>query len=75
LTVSATHEWEVGWNPVVIDETTWQPGTHQGISVWGHTPVGRTIIDRLDQFRLGACSLTRPEPTVPALGGAGIPDD
>lgn len=68
-------EWEVGWNPIVIDESTWQPSTHQGISIWGHTPVGRTIIDKLDQFRLGARSLARPEITVPALSGAGIPDD
>ncbi|MGW3310797.1 VOC family protein [Streptomyces sp. NPDC001073] len=58
-------EWEVGWNPVVIDENTWQPSTHQGISIWGHTPVGRTIVDKLDQFRLGARSLTRREVTVP----------
>lgn len=36
-------EREVGWNPVVVDESTWEPGTHQGISVWGHRPVGRTI--------------------------------
>ena len=68
-------EWEVGWNPIVIDETTWQPSTHQGISIWGHTPVGQTIIDKLDQFRLGARSLARQEKTVPALSGAGIPDD
>ncbi|MFC8515398.1 VOC family protein [Streptomyces sp. NPDC057257] len=68
-------EWEVGWNPVVIDESTWQPTTHQGISDWGHTPVGQTIVDRLDQFRLAARSLTRREDTVPALSGAGVPDD
>lgn len=68
-------EWEVGWNPVTIDEATWQPTTHQGISVWGHTPVGRNIIDKLDQFRLGARSLTRPEVTVPALSGTGVFDD
>ncbi|MER7793190.1 VOC family protein [Streptomyces sp. NPDC097640] len=64
-------EWEVGWNPLVIDESTWEPSTHQGISVWGHTPVGRTIVDKLAQFRLGARSLARPEKTVPALSGAG----
>ncbi|KPI07593.1 Biphenyl-2,3-diol 1,2-dioxygenase [Actinobacteria bacterium OK074] len=63
-------EWEVGWNPVVIDESTWRPSTHQGISVWGHTPVGQTIITKLDQFRTGARSLTRPENTVPALSGS-----
>ncbi|MGW7544620.1 VOC family protein [Streptomyces sp. NPDC054770] len=68
-------EWEVGWNPVVVDETTWEPSTHQGISVWGHTPVGRTVLGRLDQFRLGTRSLLHPERTVPALSGVGIPDD
>ncbi|MFE5486489.1 VOC family protein [Streptomyces sp. NPDC056527] len=68
-------EWEVGWNPLVVDESTWEPSTHQGISVWGHKPVGRTILDKLDQFRLGALSLARPEKTVPALSGAGIADD
>lgn len=68
-------EWEVGWNPVVVDESTWEPTTHQGISVWGHRPVGRTIVDLLDQFRFGARSLARPEATVPALSGSGIPDD
>ncbi len=35
-------EWEVGWNPIVVDESTWQPTTHQGISIWGHTPEGQT---------------------------------
>ncbi|MGW3647164.1 VOC family protein [Streptomyces sp. NPDC000878] len=68
-------EWEVGWNPIVVDESTWEPSTHQGISVWGHLPVGRTIVDKLAQFRLGARSLARPEKTVPALSGSGIPDD
>ncbi|MCG7204760.1 VOC family protein [Streptomyces arenae] len=68
-------EWEVGWNPIVIDEATWQPSTHRGISIWGHTPVGQTIIDKLDQFRLGGLSLARREDTVPSLSGAGTPDD
>lgn len=68
-------EWEVGWNPVVIDESTWEPSTHQGISVWGHTPVGQTITDRLAQFRRAGLSLTRREETVAALSGAGVPDD
>ncbi|WP_372497209.1 hypothetical protein [Streptomyces muensis] len=52
-----------------------QRGTHQGISVWGHTPVGQTIVDKLGQFRRAARSLTRREKTVPALVGAAIPDD
>ena len=43
-------EWEVGWNPIVVDESTWEPTTHQGISIWGHTPVGQTITDKLDRF-------------------------
>ncbi|MFI9388051.1 VOC family protein [Kutzneria sp. NPDC052558] len=68
-------DWEVGWNPVVVDESTWEPTTYQGISIWGHTPVGQTIIDRLDQFRLAALSLGHREETVPALAGDGIPDD
>jgi hypothetical protein len=68
-------EWEVGWNPITIDETTWQPTTHQGISIWGHTPVGQTIIDKLDQFRHAARSLARTENTNPALSGTGISDD
>jgi 2,3-dihydroxybiphenyl 1,2-dioxygenase len=67
-------EWEVGWNPIVVDETTWEPTTHQGISVWGHTPVGQTIVDKLAQFKIGAQSLLNHEDTVPALAGAGIPD-
>ena len=68
-------EWEIGWNPLTIDESTWQPTTHQGISIWGHTPIGQSIIDKLDRFRLGARSLAAREETVPALCGPGIPDD
>jgi 2,3-dihydroxybiphenyl 1,2-dioxygenase len=65
-------EWEVGWNPLVVDETTWEPTTHQGISIWGHTPVGATIIDKLALFKNGAQSLLHPEETVPALTGSSI---
>ena len=36
-------EWELGWNPIVVDEATWEPTTHQGISIWGHTPEGQTV--------------------------------
>ncbi|MDX6741652.1 VOC family protein [Actinocorallia sp. A-T 12471] len=67
-------EWEVGWNPIVVDESTWEPSTHQGISVWGHRPVGQTIIDKLAQFRTATRSLAHKEQTVPQLGGTGIPD-
>ena len=68
-------EWEVGWNPVVVDESTWETTTYQGISIWGHTREGRTIIDKLAQFKTGAHSLLHREDSVPALAGAGIPDD
>ena len=44
-------EFEVGWNPIVVDEATWEPTTHQGISIWGHTPVGQTVVDKLAQFK------------------------
>ncbi|WAL67755.1 VOC family protein [Amycolatopsis cynarae] len=68
-------EFEVGWNPIVVDETTWKPTTHQGISIWGHTPVGQTILDKLTQFARAARSLREREDTVPALAEDGIPDD
>ena len=44
-------EWEVGWNPIVVDEKTWEPTTYQGISIWGHTREGQTILDKLAQFK------------------------
>ncbi|MGW0886401.1 VOC family protein [Streptomyces sp. NPDC002671] len=68
-------EWEVGWNPIVIAESTWEHTTHQGISIWGHLPVGQTIANKLAQFGIGARSLGHVENTVPALSGTGIPDD
>jgi 2,3-dihydroxybiphenyl 1,2-dioxygenase len=67
-------EWEVGWNPIVVDEATWEPATYQGISIWGHTPEGQTIVQKLTQFKTGAASLLHNEDVVPALAGAGIPD-
>lgn len=67
-------EWEVGWHPIIVDESTWEPTTHHGISIWGHTPEGQRIIDKLGQFKLGVKSLARREDTVGALSGTGIPD-
>jgi 2,3-dihydroxybiphenyl 1,2-dioxygenase len=67
-------EWEVGWNPIVVDETTWEPCTYQGISIWGHTREGQTIVDKFAQFKTGATSLLKDEDVVPALAGAGIRD-
>lgn len=68
-------EWEVGWNPILIDEKTWETTTYQGISIWGHTPEGQTIIDKLNQFKTGAQSIFQREDPVAALSGAGIPDN
>jgi 2,3-dihydroxybiphenyl 1,2-dioxygenase len=68
-------EWEVGWNPIVVDEKTWEPTTYHGISIWGHTREGQTVIDKLAQFKQGARSLLRHEDSVPALAGAGVADN
>lgn len=68
-------EWELGWNPIVVDESVWEPTTHQGISIWGHTPEGQTVVDLLERMKTGAQSLLRREDAVPALAGAGIPDN
>jgi hypothetical protein len=61
--------------PVVIDEKTWEPTTYQGISIWGHTREGQTIIEKLAQFKAAAQSLLHREDPVPALACGAIPDD
>ncbi|MFF3570559.1 VOC family protein [Nocardia jiangxiensis] len=69
-------ELEVGWNPVVIGaelESTWEPTTYQGISIWGHTPVGETVLDKFAQFRQALRSVTTPEITVPQFAAASAP--
>lgn len=68
-------EWEVGWNPIVVDESVWKPTTHQGISIWGHKPEGQTVIDKLEMFAVAARSVVRREATVPALSSPPIADD
>ncbi|WP_431239416.1 VOC family protein [Mycolicibacterium aichiense] len=68
-------EWEVGWNPIVVDESTWEPNTHAGISIWGHTPEGSTVVQLIERFKTGAHSVLHRETTMPALAGAGIADD
>lgn len=74
-TTPSGFEWEVGWNPIVVDETTWEPATHDGISIWGHTPEGQTIVDLFRRFKTGARSLGRTE-ECPTPGTApGIADD
>ena len=74
-TTPSGFEWEVGWNPIVVDENTWEPATYQGISIWGHTPQGQSIIDKLAQFRAAGQSVLRRENNVPALCGAGVAND
>jgi 2,3-dihydroxybiphenyl 1,2-dioxygenase len=68
-------EWELGWNPIVVDESTWEPTTHQGISIWGHTPEGQSIVDLFAQFKSSARSALHREDMVSAVAGVGIPDD
>lgn len=63
-------ELEVGWNPVVVTpevEATWEPTTYQGISIWGHTPIGETVISKFAQFRAAVRSLGEQETRVPAI--------
>ncbi|MFJ3056216.1 VOC family protein [Herbaspirillum sp. NPDC087042] len=31
-------EIELGYNALTVDEATWKPAQHQGISLWGHRP-------------------------------------
>ncbi|MFE3188275.1 VOC family protein [Nocardia sp. NPDC059240] len=65
-------ELEVGWNPLVIGpelESTWEPATYRGISVWGHSAVGETVLTKFGQFRQALRTVTTPEITVPQLTG------
>jgi 2,3-dihydroxybiphenyl 1,2-dioxygenase len=68
-------EWEVGWNPVVVDEETWQPTLHDGFSIWGHQPEGGVLADFAQRLRNGGRSLLRPESIVPELSLPGVPDN
>lgn len=54
-------EVELGWNPIRVDERTWQPTVHQGISLWGHRPENLTARIRVGRLVRGLTSLTRPE--------------
>ena len=74
-TTPSGFDWEVGWNPIVVDEKTWDPTTHQGISVWGHSPQQRTISAKLAQIKTSARSLLHREDTVFVPIGYRHPDD
>lgn len=66
-------ELEVGWNPVVVTpelESTWEPSRYQGISIWGHTPIGETVVTKFAQFRRIVASTRSQEQVVPALSPA-----
>jgi catechol 2,3-dioxygenase-like lactoylglutathione lyase family enzyme len=54
-------EIELGWNPIHVDEHTWQPAVHQGISLWGHYPENMTARAKLARLARGLGSLARPE--------------
>ncbi|MFE3188410.1 VOC family protein [Nocardia sp. NPDC059240] len=65
-------ELEVGWNPIVIGpelESTWEPSTYQGISSWGHSTVGETVLNKFAQFRQALRTVGTPEIAVPELTG------
>jgi hypothetical protein len=69
-TTPSGFELEVGWNPLVVTanlEATREPATYQGISVWGHTPVGEDVIQRLRMVGQALRSVRTSEPTVPEL--------
>lgn len=67
-------EWEVGWNPLVVDEETWRPTLHDGFSIWGHQPEGGVLLDTLQRFRIGVGSFFRDEPTVAGPSDSRLPD-
>lgn len=67
-------EWEVGWNPVVVDEASWVPTTHQGISIWGHGTPRPTLSGQFAQMGYAARSVVKREDSVKALAGRGVRD-
>lgn len=54
-------EIELGWNPILVDETTWSPVKHQGISTWGHKPLDQTVGDKIGELTRGLRSLAGTE--------------
>ncbi|HNQ07808.1 MAG TPA: VOC family protein [Tetrasphaera sp.] len=63
-------EWELGWNPIVVTpdlEEVWAPKTYDSISIWGHTPIGESVLTRLTQFRYAAASLRGGRSELPVL--------
>lgn len=54
---------EYGWAPIAVDEATWVPAQHHGISVWGHEPKDMNLRDRLGELACVLRSLARTEHT------------
>ena len=52
---------EYGWNPLVVDEASWQPAVWNRISTWGHRFEGQTLAGRISQLGRGVASLLREE--------------
>ena len=63
-------ELEVGWNPLVVTpdlEAAWEPTTYQGISLWGHTPIGEDIVHKMGMVSQALRSTREHEIAVPEL--------
>lgn len=54
-------EIEIGWSPILVDETSWTPVKHKGISVWGHFKENDSLGLKLKMMRRAITSLNRPE--------------
>jgi len=56
-------EMEMGWDALPVDETNWQPVTHEGISIWGHHNEDVSPFNRVSELQQGLRSLLKPEYT------------
>ncbi|NBU96701.1 MAG: extradiol ring-cleavage dioxygenase [Spirochaetia bacterium] len=57
-------EIEIGWNPIHVNESSWEPQSYNGFSIWGHkTPNNQTenLFHEFFQLQRGAISLLVPE--------------
>jgi 2,3-dihydroxybiphenyl 1,2-dioxygenase len=54
-------EMELGWNPIVVDETSWRSTTYRGISLWGHFRENHSLGLTLKQMRRAIASLKDEE--------------
>lgn len=66
VTTPSGFDIELGWNPIAVTdeaEAHWQPGSYQGISLWGHFPESLTLGMKLRQMARALSSLARKEYT------------